>query len=134
MQQLKIEIPANRYDLLCIEGISRALNVFLEKKTAPVYRLVPPPGGDDALLTINVSEDVSSLGHTVVIPGLTALIDQTDPTLLRWRYPTQRNVHTSLLRVLHRPARQTPPEHLPEAPAGGHRNPRLGYLVASVSL
>jgi phenylalanyl-tRNA synthetase beta chain len=27
----KIEIPANRYDLLCVEGLSRALAIFLEK-------------------------------------------------------------------------------------------------------
>lgn len=27
----KIEISANRYDLLCLEGLARALNVFLQK-------------------------------------------------------------------------------------------------------
>lgn len=27
----KIDIPANRYDLLCLEGLSQALLVFLEK-------------------------------------------------------------------------------------------------------
>ena len=26
--QLKIEVPANRYDMLCIEGIAQALNEF----------------------------------------------------------------------------------------------------------
>ena len=26
----KIEVPANRYDLLCVEGLSRALRVFKE--------------------------------------------------------------------------------------------------------
>lgn len=36
--QFKIDIPANRYDLLCVEGISRALNVFLGKKQPPVYK------------------------------------------------------------------------------------------------
>lgn len=36
--QLKIEIPANRYDLLCIEGIARALNVFLGRAAPPAYR------------------------------------------------------------------------------------------------
>ncbi|KAF5390579.1 hypothetical protein D9757_002693 [Collybiopsis confluens] len=41
--QLKIEIPANRYDLLCIEGISRALQVFLRKTETPRYKLVYPP-------------------------------------------------------------------------------------------
>ena len=35
----KIEIPANRYDLLCFEGLIRALNVFLgNTKQAPIYR------------------------------------------------------------------------------------------------
>lgn len=27
----RIEIPANRYDLLCLEGLARALNIFLER-------------------------------------------------------------------------------------------------------
>lgn len=29
--QYKIDIPANRYDLLCVEGLCRALLVFLGK-------------------------------------------------------------------------------------------------------
>jgi hypothetical protein len=29
-------IPANRYDLLCMEGFARALRVFLGKEAAPV--------------------------------------------------------------------------------------------------
>ncbi|CAL4102336.1 unnamed protein product, partial [Meganyctiphanes norvegica] len=37
----KIDIGANRYDLLCIEGISRALNIFLGREKIPLYRLVP---------------------------------------------------------------------------------------------
>lgn len=39
--QLKIEIPANRYDMLCIEGIAQALNEFLGRKEAPQYLLKP---------------------------------------------------------------------------------------------
>ena len=27
----KIEIPANRYDLLCVEGLGKALSIFLNK-------------------------------------------------------------------------------------------------------
>ena len=34
------DVPANRYDLLCIEGIVRALRVFLGEADAPVYRVV----------------------------------------------------------------------------------------------
>lgn len=41
----KIEIPANRYDLLCIEGITRALLVFLERLKAPRYEAVKPKSG-----------------------------------------------------------------------------------------
>lgn len=33
--QFKIEVPANRYDMLCIEGIAQALNEFLGKKLSP---------------------------------------------------------------------------------------------------
>ncbi|ORX35401.1 hypothetical protein BD324DRAFT_95526 [Kockovaella imperatae] len=40
--QLKIEIPANRYDLLCLEGIARALRVFLQKQEPPTYTLSVP--------------------------------------------------------------------------------------------
>ncbi|KAK9236546.1 hypothetical protein V1525DRAFT_406642 [Lipomyces kononenkoae] len=40
--QLKIEIPANRYDMLCFEGIARALNVFLGRASLPDYRLSKP--------------------------------------------------------------------------------------------
>lgn len=39
--QLKIEVPANRYDMLCIEGIAQALNEFLGHKKAADYKLNP---------------------------------------------------------------------------------------------
>ncbi|KAK5135471.1 hypothetical protein LTR08_005259 [Meristemomyces frigidus] len=51
--QLKIEIPANRYDMLCFEGIALNLNVFLGRQAMPTYTLKPPPGG--ALETVTVS-------------------------------------------------------------------------------
>ncbi|TDH65792.1 uncharacterized protein CCR75_009280 [Bremia lactucae] len=41
----KIDVPANRYDLLCIEGIARALRIFQEKERPPVYTLTPRPEG-----------------------------------------------------------------------------------------
>ncbi|TFY65646.1 hypothetical protein EVG20_g5451 [Dentipellis fragilis] len=59
--QLKIEIPANRYDLLCIEGISRALRVFLGKGKAPQYRLVYPPGGEAAIITTTVAPETQKV-------------------------------------------------------------------------
>lgn len=51
--QLKIEIPANRYDMLCIEGIAQALNEFLGNAEAPVYTL--NPATPEVTLTIKES-------------------------------------------------------------------------------
>ncbi|KAF5344142.1 hypothetical protein D9758_008827 [Tetrapyrgos nigripes] len=59
--QLKIEIPANRYDLLCIEGISRALKVFLGKGEPPHYRLVYPPGGESDILALSVNPETKKI-------------------------------------------------------------------------
>ncbi|KAH0839905.1 phenylalanyl-tRNA synthetase subunit beta [Lanmaoa asiatica] len=46
-----------RYDLLCIEGISRVLKVFLGKAESPQYRLIYPPGGEGNLVTVHVHPD-----------------------------------------------------------------------------
>ncbi|KAF3491656.1 uncharacterized protein GIQ15_01173 [Arthroderma uncinatum] len=50
--QLKIEIPANRYDLLCFEGISLMLNIFRGKAVSPNYRVVTPPSGQLQTLVV----------------------------------------------------------------------------------
>ncbi|KAL4965865.1 phenylalanine--tRNA ligase subunit beta [Aspergillus stella-maris] len=57
--QLKIEIPANRYDLLCFEGIALMLNIFLERKPLPKYKVVKPSSGE--LEKIIVKEDTSKI-------------------------------------------------------------------------
>jgi hypothetical protein len=90
----KIEVAANRYDLLCVEGLSRALRVFLELDKAPVrtacdrccqrqrivtvssqvYTAVDPAPGSD-MLTMTVERDTAvswaasarELGDDVVI-------------------------------------------------------------------
>jgi len=60
--QLKIEIPANRYDLLCIEGITRALRVFLAKDPKPpVYRLRIPPGGERELIEVKITPETKQI-------------------------------------------------------------------------
>jgi phenylalanyl-tRNA synthetase beta chain len=51
--QLKIEIPANRYDMLCFEGIALMLNIFREKTPFPNYRLVEPESGMREKLTVH---------------------------------------------------------------------------------
>lgn len=40
----RIDIPANRYDMLCLEGIARALNVFRGKQKCVQYKLADMKG------------------------------------------------------------------------------------------
>ena len=40
--ELKIDIGANRYDLLCIEGIAQSLNEYLGRSQTPNYKLLEP--------------------------------------------------------------------------------------------
>jgi Phenylalanyl-tRNA synthetase beta subunit len=48
----KIDMPANRYDLLCIEGLSRALRIFLGETDAPSYEVISVPEADMAMMTV----------------------------------------------------------------------------------
>jgi len=50
----KIDVPANRYDLLCVEGLCRGLRIFLGDQEAPEYTIEEPenPG---ATLTVKKS-------------------------------------------------------------------------------
>ncbi|KAI1862486.1 hypothetical protein JX265_009200 [Neoarthrinium moseri] len=57
--QLKIEIPANRYDMLCFEGIALMLNIFRGKQATPNFKLVEPPAA--GLQTITVSPDTTKI-------------------------------------------------------------------------
>lgn len=58
----KIDIPANRYDLLCLEGIGRALRIFLGKSAMPTYRAVAPAD----MLRINVRPATAQIRPYVV--------------------------------------------------------------------
>lgn len=39
----RVDIPANRYDMLCLEGIARALNIFNEREKLPNFRISDAP-------------------------------------------------------------------------------------------
>ncbi|KAK5072122.1 phenylalanine--tRNA ligase subunit beta [Lithohypha guttulata] len=55
--QLKIEIPANRYDMLCFEGIQLMLNIFLQRTEAPKYALKAPSD----VQSITVTKDTARI-------------------------------------------------------------------------
>ncbi|KAF1842836.1 phenylalanyl-tRNA synthetase [Cucurbitaria berberidis CBS 394.84] len=50
--QLKIEIPANRYDMLCFEGIALNLKVFLDQQKLPKWTLSAPKDAESQVLEI----------------------------------------------------------------------------------
>ncbi|KAJ3336881.1 phenylalanine--tRNA ligase subunit beta [Gonapodya sp. JEL0774] len=52
----KIDIPANRYDMLCAEGLARALRVFIGTGENPIYIVKEPASGKRE--KIYVSESV----------------------------------------------------------------------------
>lgn len=58
--QLKIEVPANRYDMLCFEGIAMNLNVFLGRWRMPSFTLKPPRSGDE-MVTAYIRKDTERI-------------------------------------------------------------------------
>eukprot|EP00960_Hanusia_phi_P027049 746616-Hanusia_phi.AAC.1 len=49
----KIDISANRYDLLCLEGLALALNVFRKKIETPNFRSIRPPPGQEHVIRVS---------------------------------------------------------------------------------
>lgn len=52
----KIDVPANRYDLLCVEGLSRALRIFIGEMDAPEYKLLPESTTSMTVMKQNVDQ------------------------------------------------------------------------------
>lgn len=67
----KIDIPANRYDLLCLEGLARALRVFKSEEKAPVFRTVAP--ADAAATRVTVKPSTKQIRPFVVCAVLRGL-------------------------------------------------------------
>ncbi|KAK7265058.1 hypothetical protein RJT34_32674 [Clitoria ternatea] len=60
----KIEVPANRYDLLCLEGLAQALRVFCGVQEIPTYRLSDI--SRDEMLKMHVKPETSLIRPYVV--------------------------------------------------------------------
>lgn len=53
----KIEVPANRYDLLCLEGIAMALRCYLHNEKLPVFTVTKP----EKMETITVKKETAGV-------------------------------------------------------------------------
>uniref|UniRef100_A0A8C8CFC6 Phenylalanine--tRNA ligase beta subunit n=1 Tax=Oncorhynchus tshawytscha TaxID=74940 RepID=A0A8C8CFC6_ONCTS len=76
----KIDVPANRYDLLCLEGLVRGLQVFKQSMMeAPCYRRVSPANGEPQRLVIT-EETAAVRPHAVaaVLRNITFTLERYD--------------------------------------------------------
>ncbi|TVU22581.1 hypothetical protein EJB05_32291 [Eragrostis curvula] len=60
----KIEVAANRYDLLCLEGLARALRVFKGTESSPVFKVVSVPR--NKMIKMHVKPQTSQIRPYVV--------------------------------------------------------------------
>nr|CAG4647781.1 EOG090X03QT [Moina brachiata]SVE92925.1 EOG090X03QT [Moina brachiata] len=67
----KIEIPANRYDLLCVEGLSQALRVFLGKSPCPTFKTVIPAQGCQRLIVKPSTGQIRPFAVAAVLRNVT---------------------------------------------------------------
>ena len=74
----KIEVAANRYDLLCLEGLALALSVFLKTKKMPVFKAINVLPEEERQLIVDPSVGrVRPYGLSAILSG----INFTDDTL-----------------------------------------------------
>ena len=74
----KIEVAANRYDLLCLEGLALALRIFLQKQKMPEIKpLNVLPEEERQLIVYNSVNDVRPVGLCAILRD----INFTDETL-----------------------------------------------------
>ena len=67
----KIEVAANRYDLLCLEGLALALSVFLEKKKMPVFKpLNVLPESERQLIVEESLKEIRPFGLSAILRGI----------------------------------------------------------------
>jgi phenylalanyl-tRNA synthetase beta chain len=88
----KIDIPANRYDLLCIEGIARSLRIFKGLQPAPSYRLVEPK----KRLTMNVKPSTIEIRPFVVCAVLRGM--KFDDKIYKSFIDLQDKLHQNICR------------------------------------
>nr|XP_016448062.1 PREDICTED: phenylalanine--tRNA ligase beta subunit, cytoplasmic-like isoform X2 [Nicotiana tabacum] len=60
----KIEVPANRYDLLCLEGLAQALRIFGGLDPIPTYKVANI--GKESMLEMHVGKETSKIRPYVV--------------------------------------------------------------------
>ncbi|KAI5172246.1 Phenylalanine--Trna Ligase Beta Subunit [Manis pentadactyla] len=74
----KIDVPANRYDLLCLEGLVRGLQVFKERIKAPVYKRLMPNGEIQKLIITEETAKIRPYAVAAVLRNIKFTKDRYD--------------------------------------------------------
>lgn len=75
----RIDIPANRYDLLCLEGLVTALLIFQGEKQPLKYQLKPPATGKlEQLIILPDTAKIRKFGVAAVLRNITFTKDSYD--------------------------------------------------------
>jgi hypothetical protein len=72
----KIDIPANRYDMLCLEGIARALNIFNRTIEVPQYKVANITG--ELMHQIKFPDNCASM-HSDLTQVQSPVLHHADP-------------------------------------------------------
>jgi len=92
----KIDVPANRYDLLCIEGLGRAIRVFLGDESAPTFQTVANPDREMEVMSV-VQSSTEKIRPFVVCAILRNVA--FDPRRYRSFIELQDQLHRNLCRL-----------------------------------
>lgn len=72
----KIDLPANRCDLLCLEGLSQALRIFENKEELPKYKLADI--SNESMIKMHVKPETASIRPHVVCAVLRGMTFSDD--------------------------------------------------------
>ncbi|XP_044793821.1 phenylalanine--tRNA ligase beta subunit isoform X2 [Bubalus bubalis] len=74
----KIDVPANRYDLLCLEGLVRGLQVFKERIKTPMYKRIMPKGEIQKLIITEETAKIRPYAVAAVLRNIKFTKDRYD--------------------------------------------------------
>ena len=90
----RIEVAANRYDLLCVEGLALALKIFLKKMTFPIIKPLNKMPEEERQLIVEPSVDsVRPFGLAAILTNMTFTDDS-----LRGFMDLQDKLHNNICR------------------------------------
>ena len=89
-----IDVPANRYDLLCMEGMARALRIFLGLEPTPQFELVEPK----KRYTMTVDSDSTNAIRPFVCCAVLRGVSFEDPRVYKSFIDLQDKLHQNICR------------------------------------